>query len=1636
MDAFSYCDISSVFLTKTIDKIVSPMAVQLCHLIISLECNGTKLTKKNVDFEHTAKDLSKAMEHFAYTATRLGEECDDGILKKELDLASKSMLIFGKNVLLATQKLNIQPNFQKHQEDLIISAQNVLLGTLKILQLEDDAAVRKIFQATDWLLDCLTFLQAAENMSNLLISFREFAEAMLLVNTLTERRILELKHSLHQEHLSQTLQNLKKCVPMLYTAIQSDMMHPQNDQILASKWYIFDLAAKTVEELRLILTNGTIKQEQLKTEGTFSQQMCHLLEILTNPKPTRLHNSDLDFLAGGIVFYSMFVADCSRPAIKLRLVQHCQQLLELRKDISDQLNDCLPEGPCQRTMQHKLEQISNKMKAEMVNLNQTLVSAIFYQFLDAFTGSHDTLKRLLKSIMKNNKKSGFHSQSLFGSKALPILLQSFQNHTEKLLKVAGLVLAKCPHDSIIKEIQNSTNALCTVRDAVIGFVLDNKVHYETKFFEKAQSIYQRWTQATESLLASLDGIVTVHEFLDLCIHEIEDKIRGCEKSFRKNEVEAFHKQADDICSLTKHVVQFTNRYIDQSKDPVFRNGLRVFVRQLEFSLLETKKSINKCTEELLCVKAHKVFLDKMKHLLDNIYKVQEGVSGYKHPDLLSPLRTEVHPVAEKRKSIAFSEAEDLQEEIEKTDNEYNDYLPPLESYLSKPLPIRAPSKHANNLDSINKIPLSLQPETNKLILAIKTNDLEKISKYCSSLNEIANSYIELAKVSVPFVDPVASKTLAKYKDIEHLIPYFAQFNQEVTTKGNLSMDKLIQTAIFVSHNLEEIKNCLIASAYYWYTFSYQSFCSSAKAGIPCNMEIFNRTMQSLASIVQLVNQNSGRSDDKMGAVSGKHEHLAKIQILMTKAQIRANQLLCKAGFDSFLSDKSNLEHSCLQWSLTVQHLLKHIDDFMQFDSLFMSEPIALTKKNIASSKSFVQLCETSLWLQEAAALCFPLCMEGSLENNIGFLKEDLGSLRESILKIRDDLNSSTNPASSLLVDYALIQRQLILKMKLLVYHLRNNFKKKCGLVQSLVDFVVPAPIKQGNEDKVIAVKFAKDSCLLVENMKLVKNALHTKSEESMFLVEHLTFLTYDVVTKAGELLEHHQQWESFRLEVMSLNWTAKVQQLILHLQSNAQIDPTTVTFIRQCLQINSDPEFLINGKLISLENEKQNGVSLTSANTDVLTQPAVLEENENASRDKNHNINWELINTLYEETTVCGKTNDYIESIIDEKNATLGAGQKKVKGTQHEAKEQHLIQGGSKMLYEKETELKGMKVQQDNENVKPFQAPSSQNKQTIINKETNNAFPENYFEEGQKYEADKEQDVASQNISVVVDGEQQYSANEKLIVVPKQCEHAVDNEMMEASLCSEQPINIPVLSASQKLHGTIASGIIPEGSDAKPLAEFHETKKTIAASLAPKNWKANDIKTESGNGKPHVTCSEPLKSTAVLAPKTWQANDIKTESGNGKPHVTCSEPLKSTAVLAPKTWQANDIKTESENGKPHVACSEPLKSTAVLAPRKWQRSTSNKILPETDNKKLQPKCNEQKINMTASAAAQKVENRKLSEPGTGQKIKFSATIKPKQINFTLHPAFQLRGMLRRANRSPVTDDAETWEEHRSAHCCC
>jgi len=65
-------------------------------------------------------------------AFRLVADTEDEILKMEMDPLVESLTVSGQHVLLATQKLSIQPEVIEHREELIEATQNVLLGVVKV----------------------------------------------------------------------------------------------------------------------------------------------------------------------------------------------------------------------------------------------------------------------------------------------------------------------------------------------------------------------------------------------------------------------------------------------------------------------------------------------------------------------------------------------------------------------------------------------------------------------------------------------------------------------------------------------------------------------------------------------------------------------------------------------------------------------------------------------------------------------------------------------------------------------------------------------------------------------------------------------------------------------------------------------------------------------------------------------------------------------------------------------------------------------------------------------------------------------------------------------------------------------------------------------------------------------------------------------------------------------------------------------------------------------------------------------------------------------------------------------------------------------------------------------------------------
>lgn len=59
-------------------------------------------------------------------------ETEDEVLEMEMSSLLESFSVSGQNVLLAAQKLSIQPSLPEHREELIAATQNVFLGVIRV----------------------------------------------------------------------------------------------------------------------------------------------------------------------------------------------------------------------------------------------------------------------------------------------------------------------------------------------------------------------------------------------------------------------------------------------------------------------------------------------------------------------------------------------------------------------------------------------------------------------------------------------------------------------------------------------------------------------------------------------------------------------------------------------------------------------------------------------------------------------------------------------------------------------------------------------------------------------------------------------------------------------------------------------------------------------------------------------------------------------------------------------------------------------------------------------------------------------------------------------------------------------------------------------------------------------------------------------------------------------------------------------------------------------------------------------------------------------------------------------------------------------------------------------------------------
>ncbi|NXX47499.1 CTNA2 protein, partial [Tricholaema leucomelas] len=1015
-------------------------------------------------------------------------------------------------------------------------------------------------QAASWLLECLSMLRDARDMPGLLAAFRAFSEALLLLSNLAARCLEELQDCPHQKSLAQTLQLLHKCVPLVHAAKHSDLKHPWSQQVNLSKDYTFQLAERTIKELTSLLVNYTGIKRPRDRNGTFAQHVSRLLALLSQPDPAHLSNSKFSAHVEAIIFYCMLLADSSRPDLKLNLVKHCWVLLQLRKNICSYISQ-LEEQPGQSWEESSMEEECHIMRREVETLDQAVLTTILCQILNTFFEGKEPLGQLVEDALSlAGTRYCPAGQSEFLRKLQP-LVDIFFTHAQQMLRVADFVLARCTQTQTAREIREQVEYLKRLLASLPQVLTEmSRSTAQTSTAEQLQSLYHMWAGATDSLLQCFEEMVSMQKFLKLSMQDMAKHKDWCEKALESQDPERFSWHATHLTSWAQWVVEATNRYTGRVIDPIFKNGLLIWVKQLANSILRLKAVTALCLERLSCLQIRDVFSKAARCLMDAAHHIQDGLDGSNHPDILSPLweqaqstdvvkAFELCPLHTGLKTLADEAA--LQEDV-----------------------LSLPSSQPGNLHPRKR---DMHPIIMALLAATRAHDMAAVNTSCSTLLEVSNCCVDAAKEVLPLAEsPQMEITLRQYQKLVLLTPCVISLARETAPAQLSHPSRLLQMALLLSRRICEIKDCLAAMAGSWYSLSQQVFGFILSDDFLRGKQALDDAMMSLAEEVQLAGDIASMICSKGNSTSlHVQENFLQVQTKFSRAQMNTKTLLEKAATiqGSCRVGKASLELHCVQWAIGMHVLLGAVDHFIGKDILHLRELRSAVKNKLCSWTLLAAVSESSLRLQETARLSYLSCPEENGCSEILTLREEIKVLMEALLNASSTLSVFPLSTASLNIRFELLQRDLALRAKALLLHLE---KVNTEHLQVIRDVIGPALSPLFQEDNERSKKAFEDKASqLMANVHWVKttlqNVLKASSEAKLLSVaDHLLILTSDAVASSRQFFHSHGDKGHIHLDSIIWYWSAMVHYLITQLQAVQGISRHVLQLIRQRLQNTGD----------------------------------------------------------------------------------------------------------------------------------------------------------------------------------------------------------------------------------------------------------------------------------------------------------------------------------------------------------------------------------------------------------------------------------------------------------------------------------
>ncbi|KAM9373441.1 CTNA1 protein, partial [Oreotrochilus melanogaster] len=616
--------------TLAVERLLEPLVTQVTTLVNTSNKGPSNKKRGRSKKAHVlAASVEQATENFLEKGDKIAKESQ--FLKEELVAAVEDVRKQGDLMKSASGEFADDPCSSVKRGNMVRAARALLSAVTRLLILADMADVYKLLVQLKVVEEGILKLRNAGTEQDLGIQYKALKPEVDKLNIMAAKRQQELKDVGHRDQMAAARGILQKNVPILYTASQACLQHPDVAAYKANR----DLIYKQLQQAVTGISNAaqaTASDDAAQQQGG-GGELAYALnnfdkQIIVDPSTfsEERFRPSLEERLESIISGAALMADssCTRDDRRERIVAECNAV---RQALQDLLSEYMGNAG-RKERSDALNSAIDKMTKKTRDLRRQLRKAVMDHVSDSFLETNVPLLVLIEAAKNGNEKE------------VKEYAQVFREHANKLIEVANLACSISNNEEGVKLVRMSASQLEALCPQVINAALALAAKPQSKLAQENMDLFkEQWEKQVRVLTDAVDDITSIDDFLAVSENHILEDVNKCVIALQEKDVDGLDRTAGAIRGRAARVIHVVTSEMDNYEPGVYTEKVLEATKLLSNTVMPRfTEQVEAAVEALSSDPAQPMdeneFIDASRLVYDGIRDIRKAVLMIRTPEEL------------------------------------------------------------------------------------------------------------------------------------------------------------------------------------------------------------------------------------------------------------------------------------------------------------------------------------------------------------------------------------------------------------------------------------------------------------------------------------------------------------------------------------------------------------------------------------------------------------------------------------------------------------------------------------------------------------------------------------------------------------------------------------------------------------------------------------------------------------------------------------------------------------------------------------------------------------------------------------------------------------------------------------------